>query len=486
MTEQVQSISLYRHAGAKALIQPCSESSAAALFTCNEYNKHLVQASATQRGGGLRLKFLTSSSIWRDLYEASVLSHRMFLDIVLAMQRKNMQYLCCADLNLRGVAAGTHFFQRVPPGTMGRQELACLQLANVDKIRIVQLPISERKGLSQTISKDWPYSVTRQDKYGLEVYKLGNRPWATMETSQHAGNVAARKLLIQILANMDRNGWSRVVPFNCTTSDRNVDSLLFYRNDSTPVSVHREFCAVSLERSHKIRLIGGTDETTQATFAGAVSRGWGKRVKEANRFSDSMQIKLLGHPWKPQTTPEHIASAKLVCGVLQSLWQLGWRWHCAVDLSVSIADKSTFFLSRPRGGSQCEDFGRGLVGCVQPKGRGEVNLVSVPPSALNQVVQNIQKARWNVPLLKVERHCSDSATIHFGSQELHRSQRTDEKLNTAEVYTELLRVVASAREGTTMLGTGDISANFHSHTDANGHTTSYSLDTDAFFLWFPV
>lgn len=486
MTEQVQSISLYRHAGAKALIQPCRESSASALFSSNEYSKHLVQASATQRGGGLRLKFLTSSSIWRDQYEASVLSHRMFLDIVLAMQRKNMQYLCCADLNLRGVAAGTHFFQRVPPGAMETQELACLQLANVDKIRIVQLPTSERQGLRQTISKDWPYSVTRQDKYGLEVYKLGNRPWAAMETSQHAANVAARKLLIQILANMDRNGWSRVVPFNCTTSDRDVDSLLFYRNHSAPVSVHREFCAVSLERSHKIRLIGATDETTRATFASAVSRGWDNRVKETNIFSDSMQIKLLGHPWKPQTTPENIASAKLVCGVLQGLWQLGWRWHCAVDLSVSIADKSTFFLSRHRGGSQSCDFGEGLVGCVQPKGKGKVNLVSVPPSTLNRVVQNIQKARWSVPLLQVERHCSDSATIHFGCQELHRSQRTDEKLNTAEVYTELLRVVASAREGTTMLGAGDISANFHTHSDGNGGTTSYSLDTDAFFLWFPI
>ena len=392
-----------------------------------------------------------------------------------------MQYICCADLNLTGTAAGTHFFQHNPSVASNTVELACIQLDNADKIRLIQLPKSEYQGVEQTIRQNWPHSVISSAKYGVDVFKLGNSPWASMETSKDGRNVAARKLLMKILSHMDCRGWNRVVPFMISFSDHTVDSLLFFREGTARVTREQEFIAVSLESQHKIRLIGG-DETTQAAFQNAATVHW-KGVRETNRFADNLQVKFNGNPWTPQTTPENISSARLVCGILQSLWDNGWRWHCAVDLSIYLADKSTFFLTRNATHGQIDGFRGGSIACVQPKGSGKVNLVSFPPSILNRVVINIQSVAWYVPLLKVENHGNDCATVHFQCRDLHRSQRTDEKLATAKVYTQLLKVVALAASGIAMLGTADISANFNR--DSNGHRDDFSLDTNVFFLWMP-
>lgn len=483
MSEPLQSLSLYVHAGAKALLEPCSAQ------TEVSFAKNALPFSTAQRvrrgGTALRLKFVGDSMLWRNYHQASVRSHKAFLSVLEAQHARGMQYICCADLNIHGSAAGTHFFQNVPKSDEPI-EIACLQLANLDKIRFIQLPEEEQNSLGKTIVREWAnHGARREDKYGLRVYRLNHHPWSTAETSKSKSNVDARKMLMQAFSDMHKNGWSRAVPFVCTTNDTDTDSIVFFRNPcQRTAACSREFCAVSLERMHKIRLIGNVDEMTKAVFENAVRANW-PRVKETNRFADSTQIKVEGQPWCPQTTAQNIESASLVCGFLQELWQQGWRWHCAVDLSTSVADKSTFFLSRGADTME-DDMQQGRIACVLPKGKGKVSFVNFPPLVLAKLVADFSRAIWCTPLVKVERHGTDAATVHFQLQRLHNSQRTDEKILTAKVYTQLLQLVAAVTEGTAMLGTADISGNYYSHTDDNGHTTKYSLDTDAFFLWLPL
>lgn len=511
--DDFQSIALYNHAGSKALVLPYPqvERSTSALVSQESFrrNPHLRGAVATNRAQSLRLKFPTSTGrLWVDLHQASVTSHQAFLDILMAQHERGYQYVCCADLNLRGEAAGTHFFQRVPEilqQQQPQQELACIQLANSDKIRFIRLPAAEHDGLSKTIHRYWSHhGVQRADKYGLEVYKLAGNPWYAAETSADKYYVDAHKLVLGILIHMDQQGWDRVVPFDCTTSPTNsgnAGSLLFFRDKhhhrpppSIQGSDHRcDFCAISLEKQHKIRLIGGgasSDDVAQPIFENAVRRSW--NITETHNLGNgNLQLKLSGRPWCPTSTAENIASAQLVCNVLQDLWKEGWRWHCAVDMSCKIDDKSTFFLRRSGSYGDDDDdiFANkdGRIACVQPKGKGKVNLVSFPASALQIALAMIRSATWSTTrLIKVETHGQECATIHFENQSLHYSSRTAEKISTASVYTTLLRLVASVNPETTMLGAADISGNFYSHRDSNGHTTSYSLDTDAFFLWLPT
>ena len=108
-----------------------------------------------------------------------------------------------------------------------------------------------------------------------------------------------------------------------------------------------------------------------------------------------------------------------------------------------------------------------------------------PWAALEKAIQEISRTQWSVPLVQMERHGTNCVTCHFQDRRLHYSQRTDEKLVTAKIYTKLLQIVATSANGTAMLGTADISGNYYIESDGNGHSNSYSLDTDAFFLWFP-
>lgn len=471
---EVQTISLYRYSGSKALIQPFGEFDWE-LFQ-HVLNPHLQQASKTLRNGDCcRLKF-QSQNIWSGHQGASVLSRQVFLDLVKAMQRQHMQLLCCADLNIVGASAGTLFFRKNPEDR--KTQLACLQLGHVDKVRIVQLPESEIEAFGRILSTNWKYGVSVNNKYGLRGYKLNGRPWMAMETS-NSENIDACKLVISMLGYMESNGWSRVVPFDCSTCDYDADSLLFFRDRSSAEQPKSEFCAVALERMHKIRLIGSSDEVSRSVFESAVRKHWRRGVSETNHFQDSRQIKCVGRPWCPHTTEENIASAKLACGVLQELWSLNWRWHCAIDMSVSVADKSTFFLSRNNLTATSDDNSQ--IGCLQPKGSGKVNIVSFPKLILQRVIVGIQRKNWHVPLLKIEMHGANCATVEFQCADLHRGYSTDQKIRTDKIYTDLLTIVGGSSEGVTILGSADISG---AHSSSGEHTQASSLDTDAFFFSF--
>jgi len=255
---EVQSISLYRYNGPKALICPLSQANATRIFQ-QFSSPELQQAIKTPRGDGgccFRLKFQTGA-VWMDHQSSGVTSRRVLLDLITVMQRQNMQLLCCADLVIAGSSAGTFFFQRITDpqaaACQKEQQLACLQLGHVDKLRIVQLPEAEIQGLEHTLSSSWRHGFAASDKYGTKGYKLTGRPWSTTETSNSL-NLDAHKLVLKILEYMETNGWSRVVSFDCTTSDYDADSLLFFRDASWTRQRSSEFCAVSLERHHKIRL----------------------------------------------------------------------------------------------------------------------------------------------------------------------------------------------------------------------------------------
>ena len=475
----LQCISLYRHNGAKALIQPFdSRTDSRVLQNCS--NLDIQQAIKTGRGSACRLKFVSaaSSRVWNDAHTAGVTSRQILFDLIQAMQQNGMQLLCCADLNLSGLSAGTYFFQENPEAPH-QVQIACLQLANWDKIRVIELPIQEIEPLERILTNAWTRGVQKNDKYGIPGFKLSGRPWLSMETT-NSENIDARILIIKLLHYMESNGWTRVVPFDCSISDSDADSLLFFRDPSfRQPRQPSEFCAIALERVHKIRLIGALDEVSLSTFENSVRNHWKGGIKETNRFQDARQVKCQGRPWCPHTTDENIASANLMCGVLQDMWHIGWRWHCAIDMSVSVSDKSTFFLRRNRSDSQSSRVG--TIGCMQPKGSGKVNLVAFPAPFLQHVTTEIQKKKtWCVPLQQVVKHSANCATVHFQASDLHRSYKTDQKIRTSSIYTDLMTIIGGSSQDVTMLGSADISGNYTSGSDES----SKSLDTDVFFFLF--
>ena len=497
----VQSLSIYHYNGPKVLVQPCTLAEAEKVLRhkAARKNHHLAKAQRTDREGkAVRLKFL-NYALWYDRHSAGVISRQVFLDLVQAIMHQNqMQLLCCADLNLTGTSAGTLFFQHNPDQTQEAVDVACIQLGYYDKLRIVRFPSDELPGLERVINQAWNSkyrSVEQSNKYGIKGFKLkGGSPWFCHETSNTV-HMAGQQVILQMMAYMYENGWTRVVPFDCSTSDFDADSLLIFRDqlrmESPAPSSTQQFCAIALERSHKLRLLltdrkGSSPldgNKTLDSFEAAVRRHWKGGIAETNTHGTSRQMKCRGSPWYPNTTEENIASAKLICGILQDLWALGWRWHCAVDLSTSVSDKSTFILRRSFP-SEEDGLEQGRIGCLQPKGHGKVNLVSFPPDLLSLVISKIQAHNWCAPLMKVESHGRSCATIHFRCANLHYAHQTAQKLRTERIYTDLLSIVATAagsNNNVTMMGCADISARFVS---GGEHSPPRSLDTDAFFFVF--
>ena len=475
----IQSISLYHYNGAKALIQPFDSRGNDATIFQHFTNPHLQKAIRTvSREGACRFKF-QSNRVWGDYQAQSVESRRILFDLIQAMQRNNMQLLCCADLNIIGDSAGTFFFQRNPDTP--QTQLACIQLGRSDKIRIAHLPPPEIEPMGRILANAWKrHGIHENNKYGLRGYKLTGQPWRSMETSNLI-NIDSHKLIIKMLEYMESNGWSRVVSFDCSITDYDADSLLFFR-ESCVRWQQSEFCTLVLERMHKIRLIGSNEPATLLAFQEAVCHNWKWGVIEASDILGSRQIKCKGRPWCPHTTAENIASAELICAVLQALWDLGWRWCLALDMSVSLSDKSSFFLSRNLDRAAAKATDAGHIGCLQPKGSGKVNLVAFPVPILNQVIARIQRHKWRVLLTEIAKHGLDCVTIHFQCRKLHRSMRTDEKMLTDRIYTDLLTIIGRSVEGVAMLGSGDISGNY---TSGDDDSSAQSLDTDVFFFLFP-
>ena len=481
-----------------------------------------------------------SCLVWSDSQGKNAIhSRQVLLHILHSMQQHGKVLIASGDLYSSQRTAATLFFQSKPPciepyssssssdddneedGKADDEniaedanvmtEICCIGFHNTDKIRLYQFSSEEANGLSNdVISKNWKFGIIKdnvQKFIGIPEFKLAESPWWTFETSNEH-HLEARRLVLGIFNYMWHRGYHTVVPVDCYVKgylgvQGDMDNLIFYRNirfDEQSQTRHvinknepTEFICLCLERTHKLRIVGtSADGTTHQAVRQAVAESWSQGVKESSIYEDSYQIKVNGTPWGHRTTPEAVAAAQLVCTIIEALFEHGWIWHCAIDMTRSLVDKSTFFFRRV-----ARPLTNIRIGCIQPKGLSKINLVRFPPSFLITIMEELQTNKnsgesgvdntddgwFGAGISEITIHENGmSGTIEFDTN-IHTTTEDNIKnqvVRNSKIYRKLItRLLEYQYPHTKLLGFGDI------WTCETKDDELYIRDTDACFFSFP-
>jgi len=223
-----------------------------------------------------------------------------------------------------------------------------------------------------------------------------------------------------------------------------------------------------------MRIVGETplDRGTMDAFSAAASQSGQYRIREQNdTIAGTRQIKFDGQPWMVHSTQDALRAARMFCCVLEAMFRTGWEWHCAVNLSATTTDKSSFFFRRGTARHV-------QVACIQPKGDRKINFVGFPPPVLQRLVQALQTS-W-IPRGVSTKTVGGDVVLQFPNRQMFEAQHTNDKIRTMSFFRGLLEHVLRERDAH-FLGMADILGQTH-HPDND--SAPKPLDTDVFFFAF--
>lgn len=103
-------------------------------------------------------------------------------------------------------------------------------------------------------------------------------------------------------------------------------------------SFHTTFACVSLHMTDRIRLIR-FPEGDVPRIQGIIRSSWQRGIQDLRVYDQSNEIKLNGNPWSAYGSTRKSEARRLVIGLLQGLFDMGWVLKAAVDVSKKEFDK---------------------------------------------------------------------------------------------------------------------------------------------------
>lgn len=117
------------------------------------------------------------------------------------------------------------------------------------------------------------------------------------------------------------------------SSEKHESNLL------TPVSTFRTtFASVSLHMTDRIRLLR-FPQSDVSDIQNLVRSSWQRGIQDLRVYDQSNEIKLCGNPWSQNYGDQRTEARRLVKGLLQGLFDMGWILRAAVDISKKEFDK---------------------------------------------------------------------------------------------------------------------------------------------------
>ncbi|KAJ8515184.1 hypothetical protein ONZ45_g7370 [Pleurotus djamor] len=106
-----------------------------------------------------------------------------------------------------------------------------------------------------------------------------------------------------------------------------------------PPVFRTQFACMSMNMYDRLRFIQFPVEHIN-TIRTAIQQSWAKGIQEERNYHGSHEFKLKGNPWYAKGS-EASPSRVLMCGVLSTLYSMGWILCISTDISKKQADKDT-------------------------------------------------------------------------------------------------------------------------------------------------
>ena len=141
---------------------------------------------------------------------------------------------------------------------------------------------------------------------------------------------------------MDDKGSSSRVGLRGIFADTGIVPPSYGQNETSPlvpVSTFRtSFASVSVHMRDRIRLLRFPESDIQR-IQEIIRSSWPRGIQDLRPYDQSKEIKLHGNPWASNHDSQKLEARRLVMGLLQGLFDMGWVLKMAVDVSKKEFDK---------------------------------------------------------------------------------------------------------------------------------------------------
>lgn len=472
----VSTVYLYSNSTSKILLYPTSPDVEKLPQQFREPILKQCQVKPDGPQGGITLRL--SKSVWRSpKSQHGVEARKIALDLIRALYATGHTLHCSADLARRGnSAAGCLIVSNGRPSTS--TELSCISLHGRDTIRLISVPEHEAGTFHSALQKACGTGVTRTRIISTVLcpeYKVSHgNPWI----AEGKNTVYARWIVLEMLKHMADFGWMACTPVKVTSSDTDLDTLIFQRSKRQQVSSRPvEMVCVSLHRLDTFRLIGIKDgDATVAALRNAITGSWSAGLKTVGKYDVSTEYIVNGHPWLARKSVETIASRRLMCRVLESMQNIGWRVYAALDLSKKLTDKSSFYFIRD------EKVTSETIGCISLTDANKVQLTDLPQKTVETIMHLAQSGRFGALTEPPQRYDERTASFKLRGTPWDYHRKSIDIMSVSCLVQRIIQITMDG--GGRFLCSADLSARTYT-TGTNDHRETHSADLDSFFFAFP-
>ena len=344
--------------------------------------------------------FKPKKSNGRKSEKACLFGKILILRVLEEMDKLGYHYLLSSDLT-RTVDNGTLLFRKSPRVPLSRPWRKCLCVAplDVDKLVLIRCPENAQEAIRFSIGKAWPKGITyareetiasinaSNDSNSESIFKikLKGKPWSNSWASNGDEAICSRKLVIEIVKNLEGLGWKFFAEVNLSGAS---DSL-FFIYDPESASQREEYGMMCLNQGDRLRLID-FDENPNVTSAviRSLVNDYRSKHPQTKEYMGTTEFQLDGNPFV-STGKDAVESRLMVAGALAAVRELGYQAVAGLNFSRKPEDK-TSILFRKQSDHQNGEGNFLLHACIAPFDENIIHLINFPSDirqALREVVE---------------------------------------------------------------------------------------------------
>ena len=424
--------------------------------TSNIQNPYKEKMGATQ--------FTLSSSLFtvRNGKQAATLSKQLCVDLLQELHKLGWDLEMSSDLARSRLQAAALFFRKTSverPGT----RVVCVAPGKSDTLTLLNHDNLVKNKVIEAIRETWPQGIQEagdSEMFGIRLHdiQMNGTPWFTSDA-----NVDNNRIICRVVSKLSELNLRLVAGINIKGG---TDSLFFIQ-ESGLKQQKPEFCAISLCKSNRLRLVDCKEMCNQVEQVIQRSQ---YRLQDKSVRENHAKLKLSGSPWHCSGY-QSVISRQLICRISESMLKHGWALTDAIDISRREDDKSMLLYRRcpPTSARFCS---------ISLTSSDHLRLIDFPHTDL-EVLRKTVTEHYLPGVLKVDN--SESCSLKFSLAGSPWSHPGGSSLGWAlHARSLLLHLLNTSKQlGYRLAVSADVSAKYQTDQDGN---PEYPLDVDTIFL----
>ena len=340
----------------------------------------------------------------RSSEKACLFGKLVILRVLEEMDKLGYTYMLSSDLT-RTVDNGTMIFRKSPRVPVSRpwRKCLCVTPLDLDKLVLIRCPENVQEAVRFSIGKTWTKGITyareetissinsSTDSSSETIFKvkLKGKPWSCAWASNNDEAVGSRKLVIEIVKNLEGLGWK----FYAEVNIKGTADSMFFVYDPESASQREEYGMLCVNRVDRLRLIDFDENPNViSTVIRSLVNDYRSKHPQTQEFNNgTTEFKLDGSPFLATEGKEVVESRLMIAGVLAGLRELGYQVVSGLNFSRKLSEDKTSILFRKQFGYQSGGEGNFILhACIAPFDENILHIINFPTDvrqALREVIE---------------------------------------------------------------------------------------------------